>query len=207
MAAKVALKAAVWAAMNPEDAGKVILVVVGLVFFPLFILAAPFLLMVSTPLAPPQAIQLYMQATDEAMSSLAGEWHGPPEIDWRAVLAVDAVRRRQDFSSFEFPDLKGLPPEHPAVRLRNAKLQEIRELALRFVEIEDFIEVEKFVGYETIYDEEGNAVGERAVYTVVRIPVYRVLPVAEVAGLLGMTAEEGQWAEVMYQTIKKGGHF
>jgi len=187
MPAKAALlKGILMAAADPEMAAKTLLVVLMVILSFLLLVVSPFVLVLSTPLAPPETVQLYVEGTAEAITALGEGWYGPPEIDWRAVVAVDAARRRQDFSG--------------------VTLLGVEELALLFVEVVETREKTVFVGYEPVYDEEGNVVGERPVYQTMLIPVYRVLSMAEVGTLLGMTAEEIQWAEAMFNTIREGGH-
>jgi len=183
------------AVADPEGTAKVFLGVVVVLLLPLFLVASPFILVLSTPLAPPAVMEAYEEETAIAIMATGDGYDGAVEIDWRAVLVLDAVRFRQDFSHIEKALL--LPPAQ-----RELFMREIRELALKFVELVEVREVERHVGYENVYNEEGEVIGERPVYVVVKVPVYRLRSLAEVADLLGFTVEEQQWAAAMMESLR-----
>jgi len=183
------------AVADPEGTAKVFLGVVVVLLLPLFLVASPFILVLSTPLAPPAVMEAYEEETTTAIMATSDGYYGPVEIDWRAVLVLDAVRFRQDFSHVENALL--LPP-----MMREVVMREIRELALKFVEVVEVRAVERHVGYEAVYNEEGEVIGERPIYAVVKVPVYRLRSLAEVAELLGFTPEEQQWAAAMLESLR-----
>ncbi|MBS4055348.1 MAG: hypothetical protein KGZ64_11400 [Thermaerobacter sp.] len=195
MVGKLLLKGLTMAVADPEGTAKVFLGVVVVAVLPLFLIVSPFVLVLSTPLAPQSVMAAYEEETEIAIMATADGYDGAVEIDWRAVLVVDAVRFRQDFSHVENALL--LPP-----MLREVFMREIRELALKFVELVEFREVTRHVGYENVYNEEGEVIGERPVYQEVKVPVYRVRSLVEVAELLGFTAEEQQWAVAMMESLR-----
>jgi len=195
MVGKLLLKGLTMAVADPEGTAKVFLGVVVVAVLPLFLIVSPFVLVLSTPLAPQSVMAAYEEETEIAIMATADGYDGAVEIDWRAVLVVDAVRFRQDFSHVENALL--LPP-----MLREVFMREIRELALKFVELVEFREVTRHVGYENVYNEEGEVIGERPVYVEVKVPVYRLRSLEEVAELLGFTAEEQQWATAMMESLR-----
>ena len=201
MPAKVLVKGLAMAAADPEMAAKTLMVVVVVALLPLVLIAAPFVLVISTPFAPQSVMEAYEEETTTAIMATSDGYYGPVGIDWRAVLVLDAVRFRQDFSNIETALL--LPPAQ-----RELFMREIRELALKFVEVVEVRGVERHVGYEDVYNAEGEVIGERAVYAIVQVPVYRLRSLEEVADLVGFTEEERQWAAVMYKSVKEtGGDF
>ena len=183
------------AVADPEGTAKVFLGVVVVLLLPLFLVASPFILVLSTPLAPPAVMEAYEEETTTAIMATSDGYYGPVEIDWRAVLVLDAVRFRQDFSHVENALL--LPP-----MMREVFMREIRELALKFVEVVEVRAVERHVGYEDVYNEEGEFIGERPIYAVVKVPVYGLRSLEEVAGLLGFTVEEQRWAVAMMESLR-----
>jgi len=195
MVGKLLLKGLTMAVADPEGTAKVFLGVVVVLLLPLFLVASPFILVLSTPLAPPAVMEAYEEETTTAIMATSDGYYGPVEIDWRAVLVLDAVRFRQDFSHVENALL--LPP-----MMREVVMREIRELALKFVEVVEVRAVERHVGYEAVYNEEGEVIGERPIYAVVKVPVYRLRSLAEVAELLGFTPEEQQWAAAMLESLR-----
>jgi len=110
------------AVADPEGTAKVFLGVVVVVLLPLLLIFSPFVLVLSTPLAPQSVMEAYEAETTTAMMSTSDGYYGPVEIDWRAILVLDAVRFRQDFSHIEKALL--LPPVQ-----RELFMREIRELA------------------------------------------------------------------------------
>jgi len=195
MVGKLLLKGLTMAVADPEGAAKVFLGVVVVAVLPLFLIVSPFVLVLSTPLAPQSVMDAYEEETTTAIMATSDGYYGPVEIDWRAVLVLDAVRFRQDFSRVENALL--LPP-----MMREVFMREIRELALKFVEVVEVRAVERHVGYENVYNEDGEFIGERPVYAVVKVPVYRLRSLEEVAELLGFTAEEQQWATAMMESLR-----
>ncbi|MBS3949745.1 MAG: hypothetical protein KGZ53_03660 [Peptococcaceae bacterium] len=196
MPAKAAfVKGILMAAADPEMAAKTLLAVLMVILSFLLLVVSPFVLVLSTPLAPSAVMEAYEEETEIAIMATADGYDGAVEIDWRAVLVLDAVRFRQDFSHVENALL--LPP-----MLRELFMREIRELALKFVELVEFREVTRHVGYENVYNEEGEVIGERPVYVEVKVPVYRLRSLEEVAELLGFTAEEQQWAATMMESLR-----
>ena len=195
MVGKLLLKGLTMAVADPEGTAKVILVVLVVAVLPLLLVISPFVLVLSTPLAPQSVMEAYEEETTTAIMTTSDGYYGPVEIDWRAVLVLDAVRFRQDFSHVENALL--LPP-----MMREVFMREIRELALKFVEVVEVRAVERHVGYEDVYNEEGEFIGERPIYAVVKVPVYRLRSLAEVAELLGFTPEEQQWAAAMLESLR-----
>jgi len=195
MVGKLLLKGLTMAVADPEGTAKVFLGVVVVAVLPLFLIVSPFVLVLSTPLAPQSVMDAYEEETTTAIMATSDGYYGPVEIDWRAVLVLDAVRFRQDFSRVENALL--LPP-----MMREVFMREIRELALKFVEVVEVRAVERHVGYENVYNEDGEFIGERPVYAVVKVPVYRLRSLEEVAELLGFTAEEQQWATAMMESLR-----
>jgi len=187
MPAKLAAKAVVWAVMNPESTGKAILVAFVIAVFPLFILAAPFVLFISVPLVEQPTIDLYREVTEEAVLAFPEGYYGPPGIEWEAVLALDAVLRLQDFS--------------------RVTLEDVEKLASMFVEVVETRERKVFVGYRTIYDEEGQPAGSEPVYEIRLLPVYKTRTLSEMGGHLGLSFEQIRWAETMLEGLraKRGG--
>lgn len=163
------LKLATFLISNPRLVLKILAVVVFGFLLLLLLLIAPFVLLVGAPLAPPSMIDIYIQGTDRAEQITADGYYGKLEIDPMDVLALSASLREQDFSS--------------------ASVRRTQNLASNFVEKTGYRD--KKVGYENDYDEEGNIVGQTAVYET--FPVYRIKSLDEVAAALGLTGEKRLW--------------
>jgi len=195
MVEQLLLKGLAMAVADPEGTAKVILGVVVVAVLPLLLIFSPVVLVLSTPLAPQSVMDAYKIETATAIMATSDGYYGPVEIDWRAVLVLDAVRFRQDFSRIENALL--LPP-----MMREVVMRESREQALKFVEVVEVREVTRHVGYEDVYNDEGEIIGERPIYEVVKVRVYRLRSLAEVAQLLGFTPEEQQWAAAMFESLR-----
>lgn len=167
------LKLATFLISNPRLVLKILAVVVFGFLLLLLLLIAPFVLLVGAPLAPPSMIDIYIQGTDRAEQITADGYYGKLEIDPMDVLALSAALREQDFSS--------------------ASVRRTQNLASNFVEKTGYRD--KKVGYENDYDEEGNIVGQTAVYET--FPVYRIKSLDEVAAALGLTGEKRLWVVEM----------
>lgn len=171
---KMLLKATI---SDPEATGKAFLVMLVVLFFPLLVIIAPFVLFLSAPLAPPSVTEMYVQGTQQAIETTAGGLGGSVVVDWHEVLIIDAVRNKQDFSRVQVHDVK--------------------ELAMSFIEQTGTYDVSEKTGYKRVYDPQGGFVGLEPVYTVTTVPIYRVKSFAEVMESLGFTQEQRTWAQTM----------
>ena len=166
-------KAAVFVISNPRLVLKIVIGAVLVILFFLLLLITPLALFVSSPLAPPSLIDFYVKGTDQAEEDTAGGYYGKLEINPIDVLTISAVQRKQDFSS--------------------ASIRRARDLARRFIEKTGYRA--KKIGYDPVFDEEGNEIGQTPVYR--DFPVYRIKSLEEVAADLGFTEEERQWVSQM----------
>jgi len=155
---------------NPRLVFKILGGMVFAFLFLLLIIIAPFALFISGPMAPPSMIDIYVQGTNQAEEATADGYYGKLEINSMDVLTISAVQRKQDFSS--------------------ASIRRARELARNFIEKTGYRP--KKIGYDPVFDEAGNEIGQSPVYE--DFPVYRIKSLEEVAASLGFTEEERQWA-------------
>ncbi|MBS3949553.1 MAG: hypothetical protein KGZ53_02650 [Peptococcaceae bacterium] len=175
---KMLLKATI---SDPEATGKVFLVMMVVLFFPLLVIIAPFVLFLSTPLAPPSVTEMYVQGTRQAIETTAEGYGGPVVVNWHEVLVIDAVRKNQDFSGVQ--------------------VHEVKDLAMGFIEQTGTYDVSEKTGYKRVYDPQGRFVGLEPVYTVTTVPIYRVKSFAEVMESLGFTQEQREWAHNMREAM------
>ena len=167
------LKVAWFCITNPRLVLKILSWIIFAFLFLVLIFFAPLALFISTPMAPPSMIDVYVQGTNQAEEDTADGYYGKLEIDPLDVLSVSAIQRKQDFSS---------------ASVRNA-----RNLARKFIEHTGYRA--KKIGYTATFDEHGNETGETPVYR--DFPVYRIRSIEEVVMDMGLTGEQAQWAREM----------
>jgi len=167
------IKVAFFVVSNPRIVVKIIVAATLVFLFFLLLLIAPFALLISAPLSPPSMVDIYVQGTDRAEQLTADGYYGKLEIDPMDVLTISAVLRKQDFSS--------------------ASVRRVQNLAGSFIEKTGYRD--KKVGYDPVFDEEGNVIGQTPRYET--FPVYRIRNIEEVASVLGFTEEEKRWAMEM----------
>jgi len=202
MVGKLLLKGLTMAVADPEGTAKVFLGVVVVAVLPIFFVVSPFVLFLSRPLVRPVVLQLYAEGVGRTIQSTADSYYGPVPIEWEAVLAIDTVLFEQDFSHLEMAVTHEPYRMYYDPEIREEELQKIAQRARRFIEHVGTAQVERKVGYENIYNEDGEVVGERPVYKLVSVPVLQLKSLEKVLEILEFTPYQVQWAQVLLESLR-----
>ncbi|MBP2071395.1 M23 family metallopeptidase [Thermoanaerobacterium saccharolyticum] len=114
-------------AFLPDDFESALKFALLFIFIPIVFLtlvfAGPITAYEKVPLVSYEQVQMYISIAEKVSESTKNPYSDGVEVDWKNLVAIDAVRFNQDFSK--------------------ANRDEIEELAKMFVEITGYIEVKK----------------------------------------------------------------
>jgi len=114
-------------AFLPDDLGSVLKFALLFIFIPIMFLmlvfAGPIIAYEKVPLVSYEQVQIYVTTAEKVSESTKNIYSDGVEVDWKNLVAIDAVRFNQDFSK--------------------SNRDEIEELAKMFIEITGYTEVKE----------------------------------------------------------------